>query len=345
MRIPESSATTGAHGPTPDTTTADDPTVVANDPSVARNERATERDHVAEFRDQAGQDRDARAEQRDQDSDRRDVNAEQRDVDAERRDELADLIDHEADDLEAFSLRAGSMTGSLTPARESRRVAASHRSLSQRDRADAAIDRDQADLDRDDSAGDRAASSGERSQAGSDRAQSLADRAAAAETQRAASIDSLTGVYLRGPGVLELERDIARSRRTGMPFTIAFLDVDHLKEVNDAGGHAAGDRLLLAVGNILKAKLRPYDLIIRFGGDEFICGLSGLTVTEACDRMTLVQDALSEGPEHGSLTIGIAELRPDDSLWSLIERADTALYRLRHQRNHPPNPRRIVNLP
>ena len=339
MGIPESSATTEARGLTPEATTADDPTVVADDPSVARNERATERDHVAEFRDNAGQDRDALAEQRDHDSDRRDLAAKQRDADAERRDELADLRDHEADDLEAFSLRAGSMTGSLTPARESRRVAASHRSLSQRDRADAAIDRDQADLDRDDSAGDRAASSGERTRAGSDRAQSLADRGAAAETQRAASIDCLTGVYLRGPGLLELERDIARSTRAGTPFTIAFLDVDHLKEVNDAGGHAAGDRLLLRVSDTLKAKLRPYDLIIRFGGDEFICGLSGLTVAEAAERMALVQDALGEAPEHGSLTIGIAELRPDDSLRSLIERADTALYRLRYQRNHPPNTR------
>jgi diguanylate cyclase (GGDEF)-like protein len=99
--------------------------------------------------------------------------------------------------------------------------------------------------------------------------------------------------------------------------------------VNDAGGHAAGDSLLVNLATALKVKLRPYDVIIRFGGDEFVCGLAGLGLAGASERMQLVHAAFAESSEIGSITVGLAELGPEESLESLIGRADSALYRQR----------------
>jgi diguanylate cyclase (GGDEF)-like protein len=144
--------------------------------------------------------------------------------------------------------------------------------------------------------------------------------------------------------LIELDREISRSRRTNVPLTVAFVDIDDLKSVNDANGHAAGDRLIRAVANTLKLKLRPYDVIARLGGDEFVCGLSGLDMAGARRRLTDVNAALAAAPEHGAVTVGIAQLATDDTLESVIGRADADLYRqracTRQSRSIGLNPRR-----
>jgi len=154
---------------------------------------------------------------------------------------------------------------------------------------------------------------------------------ASAREREHASIDGLTGVYLRGPGSAELEREIARARREDKPLVLAFVDVDHLKTINDSRGHVAGDRMLREVANTLGAKLRSYDLIMRYGGDEFVCALLGLSIADATKRLVLVNAALAEAPEHGSVTVGLADLRPEDLPEDLVTRADAALYRERQQ--------------
>jgi diguanylate cyclase (GGDEF)-like protein len=171
-----------------------------------------------------------------------------------------------------------------------------------------------------------------RRDAASDRKRSSQDRVAGAAEREDASMDALTGVYLRGAGFVQLEREIARARRTQQPLVLAFVDVDGLKAVNDSGGHAAGDRLLVDVAKILGEHLRSYDLIIRYGGDEFVCAISGLGAADTFERFKLVNAALAEANEHGSVTVGIAELRPGDSLEDLVVRADASLYRARQQR-------------
>jgi len=169
-----------------------------------------------------------------------------------------------------------------------------------------------------------------------DRNNALADRGASARERESSSHDDLTGAYLRGAGLVELERDIARARRTEQSLVLAFVDVDGLKDVNDSRGHAAGDRMLLEVAKTLSAQLRSYDLIIRFGGDEFVCAMARLTMAEAAKRFALVNAVLAEAPERGSITIGLAELQPDDSPEDLLARADAALYRERQHSNTPP---------
>ena len=148
-----------------------------------------------------------------------------------------------------------------------------------------------------------------------------------------AARDDLTGVLRRGTGMLELQRDIDRSRRCGDPLVVAFLDVDDLKHTNDEHGHMAGDTALRTVAQALQTQMRSYDVIMRYGGDEFVCAQPGLTMTEAYERLLRVRARLSTAPRPVFVTFGLAELQPDDDLETLVARADAALYMTRSRRN------------
>jgi diguanylate cyclase (GGDEF)-like protein len=134
---------------------------------------------------------------------------------------------------------------------------------------------------------------------------------------------------------VELDREIAKAQRTQQPLSLAFVDVDGLKAINDSRGHAAGDRVLLGVANALRAMLRSHDLIIRYGGDEFACVIAGLNAADATKRLNLVNAALAEAAEPAAVTVGVAELQPNDSIEGLLAKADAALYRERPE----PRPR------
>jgi diguanylate cyclase (GGDEF)-like protein len=90
--------------------------------------------------------------------------------------------------------------------------------------------------------------------------------------------------------------------------------------------------MLLAVADTLRARLRPYDVIIRYGGDEFVCVLTGLNLAEASERLVSINTVLAEAYDHVSVTLGIAELQENESLQDLVGRADAALYRERARR-------------
>jgi diguanylate cyclase (GGDEF)-like protein len=184
-------------------------------------------------------------------------------------------------------------------------------------------------LDRSTALADRGAGASERTAAELDRSTALADRGASAKERERSSHDGLTGAYLRGPGSVELEREIARARRTEQPLVLAFVDVDGLKAINDSRGHGAGDRVLLDVANALRARLRSHDLIIRYGGDEFACVIAGLSAANATKRLGLVNAALAQAAVPASVTVGVTELQPTDSIEDLLARADAALYRER----------------
>jgi len=113
---------------------------------------------------------------------------------------------------------------------------------------------------------------------------------------------------------------------------VAFVDVDQLKGVNDQGGHAAGDRLLHHVAGTLQAQLRRYDLIIRFGGDEFVCVVVDLGQHEVAQRLAHVNTVLAREAASSSVTVGLAQLQPEDTAHDLSERADRALYEQRAYR-------------
>lgn len=189
--------------------------------------------------------------------------------------------------------------------------------------ADAAADRAGAKRDRKGSAGDRKHSEDDRDAASSDRARAAVERANLV-------LDGLTGAHQRAHGLAELEREVVRARRTGQPFVLAFIDVDGLKAINDTRGHAAGDDVLRQVVAVVKSVLRDYDLIIRYGGDEFICGLLDLNLDDAAKRFADVRKDLAG--DGVAVSVGLAVLDDDGTLQDLIDGADHAMYEQRRSR-------------
>jgi diguanylate cyclase (GGDEF)-like protein len=124
----------------------------------------------------------------------------------------------------------------------------------------------------------------------------------------------------------QLQREVDRAHRAPEHLVVTFVDVDGLKRVNDTMGHLAGDSLLVAVAESLRQCLRSYDLIMRFGGDEFVCALPNADVEGVRERFDQVSDALAGGPTKASITVGFAELGDEDSAEDMIRRADADLY-------------------
>jgi diguanylate cyclase (GGDEF)-like protein len=180
---------------------------------------------------------------------------------------------------------------------------------------------------------DRAAQ--DRRRAAADRAQSAADRPQARVDLARAHTDSLTGVFLRELGLVTIEHEIDRARRSGAPFSLAYIDIDGLKQRNDAQGHAAGDDLLKTVVGALRAALRPYDPIVRIGGDEFLCGLVDTELDASRRRMQEIQALVRAGPAAGTISVGLAALKLDGTLEELIAEADRDIYR--RKRPRPPS--------
>ena len=178
---------------------------------------------------------------------------------------------------------------------------------------------------------DRRGSASDRTQAADDREAAASDRHLSAQERTISSIDELTGAYRRDAGTLELKRELNRAKRTRQSLVLAFVDVDGLKQTNDSLGHVAGDRLLRHAVESLRANLRSYDLVVRFGGDEFLCALIDVSMSQCAERFDAVNARLAA--EDGSITVGLAEMRPEDSLAALIERADLALYKRRGYRS------------
>lgn len=179
---------------------------------------------------------------------------------------------------------------------------------------------------------DRFAAARDRFAAKSDRAAARLDRVVSALERVESSIDGLTGAYRRDAGMLELEHEVTRARRTGDTFVLAFVDVNNLKARNDTLGHLAGDQLLRKIADTLRANVRSYDLVVRYGGDEFVCGFPALDVNDAAERFARINGDLAATAE-ASVAYGLAELETDDSLADLIIRADSVMYANRYQRS------------
>jgi diguanylate cyclase (GGDEF)-like protein len=198
-----------------------------------------------------------------------------------------------------------------------------------RERVEGVVDAD-AVSDRAGALRDRQGGASDRTQAADDREAASVDRGLSAQERVSLSIDELTGAHRREAGLVELGREVARAMRTKQPLVLAFVDVDELKATNDSLGHAAGDQRLRQTVALTRARLRSYDLIIRFGGDEFLCVLPEVTMKQASERFSLVNADLAAAQQR-SVTVGLAELQPDDAPEDLIARADETMYAERRQ--------------
>ena len=142
-----------------------------------------------------------------------------------------------------------------------------------------------------------------------------------------AMVDDLTGAMRRGSGMAGLQRELDRARRVrDHGIIVMFLDVDGLKHINDTEGHAAGDELLRAVVAAIRDRIRSYDLVFRYGGDEFVCVLVGATRKQAEQTLGEIRAKLAKRTRGRTFSAGIAEAKAEDTADAVVARADAALY-------------------
>jgi diguanylate cyclase (GGDEF)-like protein len=303
-----------------DQTAADADQTAADSEQAASDEDQAASDHESlagadqQARDVGSQHREHATQIRDQQARARVRTGVARDITADERAQVATTRDQIAAARTAGARARGEAVESPGSARRAQRTLR------------AANDRQRAADDRARAADDRARAAEERAQSAHDRTLAARDRAQAALDREASETDELTHVRRRGAGMKQLQREVDRAHRAPEHLVVTFVDVDGLKRVNDTLGHLAGDALLIAVAESLRQCLRSYDLIMRFGGDEFVCALPNADVQGVRERFDLVSDALAVGPSKASITVGFAELGDEDSAEDMIRRADADLY-------------------
>ena len=148
---------------------------------------------------------------------------------------------------------------------------------------------------------------------------------------REASRDGLTGCYARHSGEELLELQFTIADRSDAPLSLAFIDLDHFKQINDQHGHEAGDKALVGAVARIRDNLRTGDILVRWGGEEFVVIMPNASRQQACAALARLRTAgLGERPDGTPLTasIGLAERRDDGAIhWpQLVETADSRMY-------------------
>ncbi len=150
--------------------------------------------------------------------------------------------------------------------------------------------------------------------------------------------DQLTGSLNRRGLEEAFDREVARSDRSGAPLSIAMLDIDNFKDLNDAHGHGVGDDALIHLVDIIKQTLRPTDEVARYGGEEFLILLPETSLEQAAEILTRVQRELTRRffmADEKRLVItfsaGIALRIPPENLEALTQRADEAMYQAKRE--------------
>ena len=146
-----------------------------------------------------------------------------------------------------------------------------------------------------------------------------------------AHVDPLTGVLSRARFYELAERELVRARRSGLPISVAFLDVDGLKALNDGQGHAAGDEALKLVGAVLRSTVRAVDLVGRVGGDEFVLVLPDTSGPAAQLVLGRVRARLAAEAKRGGPAVSVSggvscHALPIASAQDLVAEADRAMY-------------------
>ena len=155
-----------------------------------------------------------------------------------------------------------------------------------------------------------------------------------AEINRLSRTDPLTGLYNRVKLNADFPLELERARRYGRPLSVLLLDIDHFKRVNDELGHPMGDKVLVTMAQTILRNTRAHDTVCRWGGEEFlvICPETdpqqALTMAERIRKDVESREFPSQ--RRHSISLGVATLAPDDSMETLFQRADTALYQAKN---------------
>lgn len=154
--------------------------------------------------------------------------------------------------------------------------------------------------------------------------------------QRLAALDPLTGLYNRRFGLERLKEEYGRARRISGPVAVIMFDLDHFKLVNDTYGHLAGDRVLTGVARVARGIVRQGDVLLRYGGEEFVAILPGAALKDAllvAERIrravgeTLVKEG--EATIRVTVSLGVVSCPELDvsSQEELLRSADELLYK------------------
>lgn len=158
------------------------------------------------------------------------------------------------------------------------------------------------------------------------------------QVRQQAVTDALTGLLTRRAFLTECERAVRRHHDTGRPFTLALLDIDGFKRLNDSLGHMRGDAVLAQVGAALRASLRTVDVVARFGGDEFVILFPETDDEQAADMLRQLGDlTVTVGPRVMPLPLSLcwglaAYPRDGADTETLLAKVDTRLYEQKRQR-------------
>ena len=148
-------------------------------------------------------------------------------------------------------------------------------------------------------------------------------------------VDTLTGVYNKEHFYTQIDLFFAESYISKKPLSIAMVDLDMFRDTNTAYGHLAGDEVLKQIAQLMYKEIRSADMLFRFGGEEFILVLPDTNIKQAClvaERIcikiknSIFKASINEVLMQNSASFGVTMLRADDTIESLINRADKALY-------------------
>jgi diguanylate cyclase (GGDEF)-like protein len=161
-------------------------------------------------------------------------------------------------------------------------------------------------------------------------------RASLKREQRASRRDFLTGLANYRALAEAGEAELARARRFGRPVSVAYMDCDNFKQVNDTFGHAVGDELLREVGQALSETVREVDTVARMGGDEFVVLLSETSAEAALTAVERMQECVHEVMERNdwpvTLSFGVATfVEPPEGVDRMLSAADRLLYRAKQE--------------
>ncbi len=166
------------------------------------------------------------------------------------------------------------------------------------------------------------------------------DRMQIEELSDHANVDALTRLYNRRWLDNVLPRLLEQSTKGEQPLCVLLLDVDHFKVYNDTHGHQGGDQALIAMSNVLKTTVRPYDFTTRYGGEEFLVLLPNTSLSEAIATAERIREATqamqvrsTEGASLPGITvsIGVAASTVGATAQSLVAAADAKLYQAKHE--------------
>ena len=154
-----------------------------------------------------------------------------------------------------------------------------------------------------------------------------------------ASHDQLTGLWNRAAILDILENELGRAQRQDASFAVAMADLDHFKQINDSFGHPTGDEVLRAAAKAMRESVRRYDSIGRYGGEEFLIVLPGCDRSNAIAHAERMRAAIARiavqtpsGTVRATMSLGVAVADKDSAAdaFALIQAADVALYRAKH---------------